>query len=139
MEVKANGNKMKAGRVTLTSAADGDLRLLLPREDARTETRRQLEKLQWWSPDQCVAFDLVVAPVAGSDLYAVEVSDRFGLECGIGMIIWRDALIPPNGHIWILVVCRETELSLPTTMEIANSRKLILDQDADEYSVFFFD
>jgi hypothetical protein len=115
----------------MTQAANGDLQSLVSREQSRAEIVRHATKLEHWTRDRKIAFDVPVVSVAGTEFFEARLTDQFGLSCGLSLILWDDVSFQPDGRIWILVICHHHEVCLSSTLAITETRRSIVEECDD--------
>ena len=111
-------------RVRICRPAFQDMHLLIPRQAARAQLRRNALKLRFWKLGDASVADLGYRQI-DDGFHVATVSEGFGLAEGF-RIVFCEVLNPePHGTVWVLSVMRTDECFSTTVFEILQARRAI--------------
>ena len=113
-------------RVRICRPAFQDMHhLVMPRLTARAQIRRHAMKLRFWNRGDVCVGDLDCFQIPHEELFAVTVTDGFGLADGLHVVFCEESAPEPCGTICVLSVMRMDEPFSVAALEILRGREVI--------------
>jgi hypothetical protein len=113
-------------RVRICRPAFQDMHhLVMPRMVARAQLRRHAMKLRFWQEGDTRVADLDCFQIPGERLFAVTLSDGFGLADGFQVVFCEEPMPEPEGTICVLSVMRVDEAFTTAALEILRGREVV--------------
>ena len=114
-------------RIRITSAAQDDLRALLPRVESRAAVLRHMRKLEWWISGTALVLDIEIAGFDASDIKELCLTDCFGFDHGIRAAFFEDVRLSPTGPIWIIGFRRDDAVLTEPKIKVYRARKSLIE------------
>lgn len=113
-------------RVRICRPAFQDMQhLVMPRLAGRAQIRRHAMKLRSWSRGDARVADLDCFQIPDQELFAVTVTDGFGLADGFHVVFCDESIPEPGGTICVLSVMQADELFSGATLETLCAREVV--------------